>query len=84
MPKAEGEPLEYPNFTKMKDTLTLAFADSNREVYGIVTDVRFSGSTCVSLLTFGRKIYVANVGDSRAILIKAANTADPKNSLEST
>ena len=77
MPKSEGEPLEYPNFKKMSDTLTLAFADSNREVYGMVTDVRFSGSTCVSLLTFGRKIYVANVGDSRAILIKAGSD-DPK------
>ena len=67
----------------MKETLTLAFADSNREVYGMVTDVRFSGSTCVSLLTFGRKIYVANVGDSRAILIKALAPHDPKSPPES-
>ena len=34
------------------------------------TDVRFSGSTCVSLLTYGRQLYMGNVGDSRAILIK--------------
>ena len=38
----------------------------------MVSDVRFSGSTCVSVLTFGRKVYVANVGDSRAIVIKSA------------
>lgn len=37
----------------------------------MVSDVRFSGSTCVSVLTFGRKIYVSNVGDSRAILIRS-------------
>jgi serine/threonine protein phosphatase PrpC len=61
--------------------MTTAFADTNREVYGMVTDVRFSGSTCVSVLTFGRKIYVSNVGDSRAILIKSPSnqpaSADP-------
>jgi serine/threonine protein phosphatase PrpC len=33
-------------------------------------DVRYSGSTCVSVLTFGTKLFIANVGDSRAILIK--------------
>lgn len=33
----------------------------------------YSGSTCVSLLTYGRKIYVANVGDSRAISIRLIN-----------
>lgn len=34
-------------------------------------DTRFSGSTCVSVLTIGNKLYIANVGDSRAILIKS-------------
>jgi len=38
--------------------------------------VRLSGSTCVSLLTFGRKIYVANVGDSRAILVRMGKQAN--------
>lgn len=35
------------------------------------TDVRFSGSTCVSLMTYGRHLYIANVGDSRAIVVSA-------------
>lgn len=54
----------------MNHSLTKAFADTNKEVYAMVSDVRFSGSTCVSVLTFGRKVFVANVGDSRAILIR--------------
>lgn len=36
----------------------------------MVSDVRFSGSTCTSLMTYGRKLYVANVGDSRSIIIR--------------
>ena len=36
----------------------------------------YSGSTCVSLLTYGRKLYVGNVGDSRAILIKYSNDSN--------
>ena len=46
---------------------------TNKELYSMLSDVRFSGSTCVSLLTFGRKIFVANVGDSRAIVIRQVN-----------
>lgn len=67
-----GEFTSYPRHETIKDALTNAFEQSNREVYSMVADVRFSGSTCVSLMTFGRVLYVANVGDSRAILIKAA------------
>ena len=36
----------------------------------MTTDTRYSGSTCVSLLTYGRHLFIANVGDSRAIIIK--------------
>ena len=59
----------------MHDSLTKAFADSNTEVYKMVSDVRFSGSTCTSMITYGRKVYCANVGDSRTILLKAAPEA---------
>jgi len=47
-----------------------AFSDTNKEVYAMVNDVRFSGSTCVSVLTYGKKVYVANVGDSRAMVLR--------------
>ena len=55
----------------MKKSLREAFShtsDMINQTSGI--DVRFSGSTCVSIITYGNKIYVANVGDSRAILIR--------------
>lgn len=55
-----------------------AFAESNNEVYKMVSDVRFSGSTCTSILTYGKKVYIANVGDSRTILIKANPNGDGK------
>ena len=59
--------------------MTKAFADTNKEVYAMINDVRFSGSTCVSVLTYGRKLFVSNVGDSRAILISASNGQDKFN-----
>lgn len=60
----------YPSFELMSQMFTKSFADSNKECYAMVSDVRFSGSTCVSVLTYGRKVFVANVGDSRAIVIR--------------
>lgn len=63
---------QYPNSQVVHDNLTKAFSDTNAEVYKMVSDVRFSGSTCTSMITYGRKVYCANVGDSRTILIRAA------------
>jgi len=62
----------YPKTENMSTMLLKAFEQSNKEVYSMVSDVRFSGSTCVSLLTYGRRLYCANVGDSRAIVIRQA------------
>lgn len=39
-------------------------------------DTRYSGSTCVSVMTLGRKLFMANVGDSRGIIIKAISNQD--------
>lgn len=33
-------------------------------------DIRFSGSTCVSIMTLGQKLFCVNVGDSRGIIVK--------------
>jgi len=66
----------YPSPDVMSTVFLKAFEQSNKEVYSMVSDVRFSGSTCVSVLTYGRKIYCPNVGDSRAIMIRA-NPGNP-------
>ena len=63
----------------MQQLLTKAFADTNKEVYAMINDVRFSGSTCVSVLTYGKKLFVSNVGDSRAILISATSGLNDSN-----
>ena len=63
---------QYPESQVLEECLTKAFAETNSEVYKMVSDVRFSGSTCTSMITYGRKVYCANVGDSRTILIRAA------------
>jgi len=60
----------YPKLRAIEQSFLAGFAETNLEVSNMGTDVRFSGSTCVSLLTYGRHLYVGNVGDSRAILIK--------------
>ena len=46
------------------------------------TDVRYSGSTCVSVMTYGRHLFIANVGDSRAIIVKQ-DPADHKRKFKS-
>ena len=62
---------QYPDSSKVFEALKSSFHESNNEVYKMVSDVRFSGSTCTSILTYGRRVFCANVGDSRTILIRA-------------
>jgi len=50
-----------------------AFLNCNDELYTSNLDIRFSGSTCVSILTLGQKLFCINVGDSRGIVCKIEN-----------
>lgn len=38
----------------------------------MIEDARYSGTTCTSVLMFGNKLYVANIGDSRTILVRSS------------
>lgn len=66
----------YPDKELVYACMKESFAMANKEVCTALPDVRFSGSTCVSLLTYGRKIFLANVGDSRAIIARAVAGSD--------
>lgn len=67
---------EYPPSSKVFDSLLEAFHISQQEVCQMQQDTRYSGSTCVSVMTMGRKLFMANVGDSRGIVIKSLNMGD--------
>ena len=50
-----------------------AFLNCNEELFSGMMDIRFSGSTCVSMMTLGQKLFCVNVGDSRGIIVKYAS-----------
>jgi serine/threonine protein phosphatase PrpC len=47
-----------------------AFLNANDELFSGPTDIKFSGSTCVTILMLGQKLFCSNVGDSRGIVVK--------------
>jgi serine/threonine protein phosphatase PrpC len=76
---------EYPPSSRVFDALKEAFLTAQQEVVNMPMDTRYSGSTCVSVMTIGKKLFVANVGDSRGIVIKSLTDQqinDVKNSKE--
>ena len=53
-----------------KNSFTYAIVQVNEELTKSSLDVAFSGSTLVTVLLHGHKLWCANVGDSRAILAR--------------
>jgi serine/threonine protein phosphatase PrpC len=62
--------LEELNTEEICIAFNNAFLDCNETLFAGNLDIRFSGSTCVSLITLGQKLFCSNVGDSRGIVIK--------------
>jgi len=57
-----------------------AFLLTNQKMISGHIDCTFSGTTCVSMFLKNRKIYTANVGDSRIVIYNCKNgnwTAKP-------
>jgi cGMP-dependent protein kinase 2 len=50
------------------DALTAAMLSTNSQLHAAPIDDSLSGTTACSMVVAGRKLYVANVGDSRAVL----------------
>ena len=60
------------------DILKRAFRHAERDIEkNSDIDANFSGTTCVMVLQVGEKILCANVGDSRAIMVKENNVIIP-------
>lgn len=71
---------EYPDKGIVPKVLKAAFMEVEHNLWRIPEDVRYSGSTCASVLIIGRKMYVANIGDSRVLLVKKGNDHSKKES----
>ena len=59
-----------PERDALHSGLSQAYMYINDEFFNSQLDVRFSGSTCVTCLVVGSKVYTANSGDSRAIVVR--------------
>ena len=69
--------------TEVKEQLDKSFSrvtDGLFKSSGI--NLRFSGSTCVSVLIVGNKVFCANVGDSRAVLARKKESSGGQNSFK--
>ena len=56
---------------EVKEALSTSFRHTNQALFqNSGLDLYFSGSTCVSILIVGNKVFCANVGDSRAVLAR--------------
>jgi serine/threonine protein phosphatase PrpC len=63
--------------TEVKDQLVRSFKTvSDLLSRDSKINLRFSGSTCVTVLIVGTKVFCANVGDSRACLIRSVQNHD--------
>ena len=61
------------------DILKRAFRHAERDISkNEDIDANFSGTTCVMVFQIGEKLICANVGDSRAIIVKGSNDNDLK------
>lgn len=65
----EGLNEEMPDDEKIKTILSESFESVHEAFKENVSNSEFSGSTCTLTLLNGHKIYTANCGDSRAILV---------------
>ena len=59
---------QLPLYSEIKAVLTNSFLRMNKDIMESYLDVSFSGAAAVAILIKDKRIYCANLGDSRAIL----------------
>lgn len=59
----------FPAKDDTYSSIISSFMECNEEIFSANYDIKFSGSTCVTVMIYGNKVITANVGDSRAILV---------------
>jgi serine/threonine protein phosphatase PrpC len=69
---------KHPSSEKINEILVSSFYAINDALIKSPIDVRFSGTTWWSLLIIGKRIYCANAGDSRAILVRIPDLQEIK------
>ena len=62
--------IKNDNSDEIKVSLNRAYYTTNHEVLASDVDTNLSGSTVCTVVIKGNKLYCANVGDSRAIIVK--------------
>ena len=66
--KAEGKSITELSRDALQRVYTNAILDTNTQCHNAAFDDTLSGTTAICVLVLGRFLYVANVGDSRAII----------------
>jgi serine/threonine protein phosphatase PrpC len=59
----------FPPKEDIYSSIISAFLECNEEIFNADYDIKFSGSTCVTVLIYGNKVICSNVGDSRCMLV---------------
>jgi len=58
------------NHKKVINFLKNAFKDTEKKMKGSGIDYNASGTCCISVFIKGKNAYIANMGDSRAVLYR--------------
>ena len=66
----QNKSMENLNTDEVCIAFNNAFLNCNDELFNSSIDIKFSGSTCVTVMTLGQKLFCSNVGDSRGIVVK--------------
>ena len=68
--KNSGKPINELSDKELQRIYTRSFVETNKKCHAAAFDDSLSGTTAITVLIIGKYLYVANVGDSRAIICR--------------